>query len=187
MLSRLIWRYVAGRYLKLLGSIFGASRLRQRLFFLRLRWDAGRISNRELEVLLEAGWRESLTASYLIAASRRAEHADRLGRLLLESESSLTHHSHCVALASIGTAAARDQLVSYLDRSPPDEHWFAPESAIPALVIVDRKLGSDAAARFLEPGGLWEIRVGKDRPIEEKVRSMSDLLALIGGSERGVE
>lgn len=67
--QRLILQYVAGRYLKLLGSAYGMSPPRRRLFFARLRWDGGRISDRDLAILLGAGWRESLTASFLIAAS----------------------------------------------------------------------------------------------------------------------
>jgi hypothetical protein len=176
-------RYVmpGRRYLKLLhGNVLGMPRRDQDRFLRRLRRDAERITDAELEILLTSEWRARLTASWLIAASRRATYVDRLGRLLISSELTFAGQGYCVALARIGTESAQDHLVRYLDHwLPQTECRYDQAWAMSALVIVDRKLGSELSARFLQPGGLWDAWAREEWPTDQQVRFLSDLLALI--------
>lgn len=178
-------RYVmpGRRYLKLLhGNVLGMPQREQGRFLRRLLRAAGRITDVELEILLTSEWRARLTASWLIAASRRGGYVDRLGQLLLTSELTFAGQGYCVALARIGTEPARDHLVRYLDHwLPQTECRYDQAWAMPALVIVDRKLGSDMAVRFLQPGGLWDAWAGQELSIDQQVRFLSDLLALLDG------
>lgn len=79
--------------------------------------------------------------------------------------------------------------MSYLDRGPAqhDDPRFEPTSAMLALVIVDRKLGSNAAARFLQPGGLWDACTDDDQLLEQRVRFTNEVLALLGDRRRAVQ
>jgi hypothetical protein len=158
-LLRSIRRYVTPdrRYLKVGGALVGMNG-RDRVRFLKtLGKAAGEISPRELGTLLAGGWRERKTAAWLIAVAGRTEFRERLGELLLASEGPYAGQAYCVALATFGTSADADLLVTYLDRylRRPDLHYDQ-EAALGALLLLDAKLGADQAARFLAPHGLWQ-------------------------------
>jgi hypothetical protein len=111
----------------------------------------------ELSVLLEGGWRERKTAAWLIAVAARTEFRDRIGELLLASEVCFAGRGYAVALASFGTEADAQWLAAYLDRYLPRLGLFYDQAmTLGALLHVDDGLGTDHAARFLEPGGLWQ-------------------------------
>ncbi|UXY21916.1 DUF6000 family protein [Streptomyces cynarae] len=156
---KLIRRYVTPdrRYLKLGGSLLGMGGRERTKFLQKLGQAAGKTSPRELDTLLDGGWRERKTAAWLIAVAGRSEFRDRLGELLLASEGPYAGQAYCVALAIFGTRADADLLVAYLDRylRRPDL-YYDQEAALGALLLLDAKLGADCAARFLAPEGLWQ-------------------------------
>ncbi|MDQ0788293.1 DUF6000 family protein [Streptomyces sp. B3I8] len=156
---KLIRRYVTPdrRYLKLGGSLLGMSGRNRTKFLRKLGQAAGEISPRELDTLLDGGWRERKTAAWLVAVAGRSEFRDRLGELMLASEGPYAGQAYCVALASFGTRTDADLLVAYLDRylRRPDL-YYDQTAVLGALLLLDAKLGADYAARFLAPDGLWQ-------------------------------
>lgn len=115
------------------------------------------ITPSELGVLLEGGWRERLTAAWLIAVSRRTALREELGRLLLANEAALATQGYCVALVAFGTPADADLLCSYLDRHLRQPRlWHGQAPVIGALLHLDTAHRTDRAERFLAPGGLWD-------------------------------
>ncbi|MGW1210450.1 DUF6000 family protein [Streptomyces sp. NPDC002499] len=158
-LFRLTRRYVTPgrRYLKLGGALLFLSRRDRAKFTRKLGKDAGKITPRELRLLLDWGWRESKTAAWLIAVAGRTEFRERLGEVLLASKGPYAGQAYCVALATFGTAADADLLVAYLDHylRRPDLDYDQTD-ALGALLLLDAKLGTDHAARFLAPDGLWQ-------------------------------
>ncbi|MGW5349390.1 DUF6000 family protein [Streptomyces sp. NPDC004031] len=158
-IRKLIRRYVTRdqRYLKLGGLFVGMGERERARFARRLGRAAGRVSGRELGILLDGGWRESRTAAWLIAVAGRSEFRGRLGELLFAGEESQAGDDYCVALASFGTSADAELLAAYLDRylrRPDLDHDQA--AALGALMVLDVRLGAGRADRFLVPDGLWE-------------------------------
>ncbi|MEU2244651.1 DUF6000 family protein [Streptomyces sp. NPDC018338] len=158
-LLELIRRYVTPdrRYLKLGGGLLSRAGSERAEFARKLGEAAGEIRPSELSILLDGGWRERKTAAWLIAVSGRIEFRERLGELLLAGEGPYAGQAYCVALATFGTPADADLLVTYLDHylRRPDLHYDqAP--AIGALLLLDARLGAGQAARFLAPDGLWQ-------------------------------
>ncbi|MFG2824859.1 DUF6000 family protein [Kitasatospora sp. NPDC048365] len=161
--STLVRRYVTPgrRYLKLGGSCLRMTGRERARFTRDLGRDAGDITPRELSVLLDSGWRERKTAAWLITVARRTEFRERLGELLLASEVCYAGSSYCVTLATFGTPADADLLAAYLDHylRRPDLYYDQP-AAMGALLHLDSRLGTDRAARFLAPDGLWHQWIG---------------------------
>ncbi|WP_326753237.1 DUF6000 family protein [Streptomyces hirsutus] len=174
---KLIRHYVTPdrRYLKLGGSLLGMSGRDRTKFLRKLGQAAGEISPRELDTLLDRGWRERKTAAWLVAAAGRSEFRDRLGELLLASEGPYAGQAYCVALAVFRTRADADLLVAYLDRylRRPDL-YYDQTAALGALLLLDAKLGADYATRFLAPDGLWQQWIdgppSKDREAPDSYR-----------------
>ncbi|MEU6905469.1 DUF6000 family protein [Streptomyces coeruleorubidus] len=72
---------------------------RERVEFMRkLSEAAHEIAPRELGLLLDRGWRESGTATWLIAVAGRTEFRERLGELLLAGKWPYAGQAYCVAL-----------------------------------------------------------------------------------------
>ncbi|MFE4588431.1 DUF6000 family protein [Streptomyces laurentii] len=158
-LFTLIRRYVSpgGRYLKLGGGLLGMTGRKRAAFLRKLGKAASEITPRELGVLLEGGWRECKTAAWFIAVAGRTEFRERLGELLLASEGPYAGQAYCVALATFGTSGDADLLVAYLDRylrRPELDYDQGP--ALGALLLLDARLGTGRADRFLAPDGLWQ-------------------------------
>ncbi|MFC3456207.1 DUF6000 family protein [Amycolatopsis speibonae] len=151
--------YVIGRYSKLLhGNFAGMMSGPEGETFLRdLAEDASRITDEDLEFLLDHGWRERITAAWLIGTGRRTAWRGRLRELLLESGMVFAGQGYCFALARFGTLADAEILVSYLDHylARPDlrydQAW-----ALAALHHLDADLRTAYTSRYLRPGGLWE-------------------------------
>ncbi|MFG2593062.1 DUF6000 family protein [Streptomyces sp. NPDC048438] len=161
-LLALVRRYVTPegerrRYLKLGGSLLRMRSPEYDRFIRDLREDAGLITADEIATLLEGSWRERRTVAWLVAVARRTEFRERLGELLLASEVCCVGLAYSVALASFGTARDADLLAAYLDRylCRPD---LAYDQAVVmgALQFVDLNRGGGQAAKFREPGGLWQ-------------------------------
>jgi hypothetical protein len=164
----IIERYVSvtpepgtGRYLNLLHGNFLALSDWERAEFLRaLGHDAQQVTDAELEIMLApgefAGWRERLTAAWLIGLDRRTQFRDVLADLLLESDLVYAGQGYSFALTRFGQPQDADILTAYLKRYLPqrdchyDQDWI-----LGGLLHLDEILGTDHAGRFLTPGGLW--------------------------------
>ncbi|MDX3214757.1 DUF6000 family protein [Streptomyces sp. ME02-6991-2B] len=158
-LLALVRRYVTPerRYMKLSGSLLRLRSPEYDRLMRRLSEDSGVITAEEIATLLEGGWRERRTATWLVAVSRRTEFRERLGELLLASEVCCAGLAYCVALASFGTPRDSELLVAYLDRylRRPDLAYDQ-TAAMGALLFIDLNLRGDQAARFLGSGALWQ-------------------------------
>ncbi|MEV7278716.1 DUF6000 family protein [Streptomyces sp. NPDC093111] len=158
-LRALVERYVrpGRRYLKLGGGVLRMPEPEYGQFVRSLGDDARLITQGDIGVLLEGGWRERRTAAWLIAVGHRTDFRERLGELLLASQVCCTGLAYCVALASFGTPRDAELLADYLDRylRRPDLGYDQP-IVMSALAFTALNLGSDDTARFLKPDGLWE-------------------------------
>ncbi|GIH27719.1 hypothetical protein Aph01nite_60290 [Acrocarpospora phusangensis] len=145
------------RYRKLPGSVLYLPDHEAIRFGRALAEDARQISDHDLGVLLDSEWRARLAAAWLIALDRRVRFRERLTPMLLESELVHAGAGYCLALARFGEAEDAAILSAYLDRYLPQvERRYDQDDALGALMLVDDQLGTDHAARFLGPGGLWE-------------------------------
>ncbi|MFI0739203.1 DUF6000 family protein [Streptomyces sp. NPDC021100] len=170
--ARLIRRYVGhgGRSLHLRGGVLGWPRPRQWVFQRRLRWSAYRATTGDLTALLDTGgWREHLTATWLVAVGRRADLRDRIAQDLQADTPRGYGGNHCTALARLGTDQDALLLRRYLDRvlllpRPVDESddRHRPREAMGALLYLDGILGTAHAQPLLTPGGLWERWSGEE-------------------------
>ncbi|MFG2954330.1 DUF6000 family protein [Streptomyces sp. NPDC048291] len=90
---KLIRRYVTPdrRYLELGGALLGMSGRNRTNFLRKLGQAAGEISPRELDTLLDGGWRERKTAAWLVAVAGRSEFRDRLGELCAAADEAAKH------------------------------------------------------------------------------------------------
>lgn len=139
------------------GNFMGLGGGKRRRFLKRLARSARQVSDRELAILFESGWRERLTASWLIGLDRREQFRDRIGELLLTSEMSYAGQGYCLALARFATPADAGLLASYLDAYLPQlDNRYDQDWALGALLHVDAVLGTHQTARLLTDGGLWQ-------------------------------
>jgi Family of unknown function (DUF6000) len=188
-LVALVQRFVSQRrrYLQLVhGNFLQLQGHEGEAFTESLAHDAGAITDAELDILLSSEWRSRLTASWLIASSRRARFVDQLGDMLLESQLVYAGQGYCIALASIGGAASATRLSEYLDRWLPeidsryDQLW-----AMAALICIDDRAASAQSARFLKSDGLWESWTRHDADLDEHVGITRSLLDAIRHGEGG--
>ncbi|WP_030241933.1 DUF6000 family protein [Streptomyces sp. NRRL S-350] len=158
-LQDLVRRFVAPgrRYLRLGGSLLRLSGPERAVRARELVQAAAEVTPAELRVLLEGGWRERKTASWLVVVAGRTEFRSRIGELLLASEGPYAGAAYCVALATFGSRADADLLCQYLDRYlPRPDLDYDQAFALGALLHLDTALGTEHASRFLDAGGLWE-------------------------------
>ncbi|SDZ30137.1 hypothetical protein SAMN05421504_11266 [Amycolatopsis xylanica] len=165
-----------GRYLKLLhGNFAGLPEPERATFLADLAEAATLITDAELASLLAGGWRERITAGWLIGVDRRGQFRDRLAELLLESAVCFAGQSYCFAFACLGTSADAEVLAAYLETYLPrtdlqyDQDW-----AFGALQHIDAGLGSGYAARFTQ--GLWQSWAAKYRADAADHKNRIDLL-----------
>jgi hypothetical protein len=157
-LRDLIRRFVVPgrRYLRLGGSMLRLSGPERDLFVRELVRAAGEITPAELGILLDGGWRERRTASWLVAVAGRTEFRSRIGDLLLASAGPYGG-SQCITLATFGTSADADLVCTYLDRYLPQaELGYDRTFALSTLLHLDAVLGTERASTYLADGGLWQ-------------------------------
>jgi hypothetical protein len=145
-----------------------------------LRSVADQLTEREATLLLDGPtWREHLAVSWFIGMRRWDSFVPRLGDMLLRSERTYEGQGFVVGLAALGGPEASDALVRYLDHWLPkvafryDQAW-----AMAALIALDDREGTDAAAKFLTPGGVWETWCGVD--YGDELPPVAAVLELIG-------
>lgn len=145
-------------------------------FMRELAEDAAQISDDELHKLLSVEYRGRLTAAWLIGLRRHRQFRQRLAELLLTSEFVFAGQGYCFALARFGEHADAAILVSYLETYLPrldcyyDQPW-----AIGALAYLDKRLGTNRAASYLGPGGMWERSATRDLRPTEYTRMITQL------------
>ncbi|MEV7001753.1 DUF6000 family protein [Streptomyces sp. NPDC093982] len=157
-LKDVVRRFVAPgrRYLRLGGSFLRLSGLEREMFVRNLVQAAGEITPAELGILLEGGWRERRTASWLVAVAGRTEFRSRIGELLLASGGPYGG-AYCITLATFGTSADADLVCRYLDRYlPQPELGYDRTFALSTLLHLDAVLGTERASPYLAAGGLWQ-------------------------------
>lgn len=141
----------------------------RRPFVASLREAAATATDDELTRLLGngAGWRERITAAWLIGVDRRHAFRDRLAELLLESRLTYAGQGYCFALARFATPADAQHLAAYLDKYlraldlQYDQEW-----AFGALRHVDQVAGTNHAAWFAQDDGWWERWATRHRAYE---------------------
>lgn len=117
---------------------------------------------KDLDLLLDAGWRTSVAAIWLIAAGRRADMRPRIEREMLAGRPRGYCWSYCTPLACLGTDADARILVAYLDHAltlPAEQEGFETQcqaEALATLLYLDEQLGTSHAQQFLGDGGAWE-------------------------------
>ncbi|MFD0883080.1 DUF6000 family protein [Streptosporangium algeriense] len=166
--AEVIERYVVAapehgtaRYLDLLHGNFVNLTDQERTRFLRsLGQDAQQVTDADLERMLHrgefSGWRERLAAAWLIGLDRRTRFRDVLAGLLLESELVYAGQGYSFAIARFGQPEDADILTAYLERYLPQRNrHYDQDWVLGGLLHLDGVLGTDHAAGFLAPGGLW--------------------------------
>ncbi|MET9063476.1 DUF6000 family protein [Streptosporangium sandarakinum] len=166
-----------GRYLDLLhGNFLNLPDGKRAEFLQALGRDARQVTDAELEVMLApgefAGWRERLTAAWLIGLDRRTRFRDVLASLLLESDLVYASQGYGFALTRFGQPQDADILTAYLERYLPqrdchyDQDWV-----LGGLLHLDEALDTDRAGRFLMPGGLWSrSSFSRENPVDCHLR-----------------
>jgi hypothetical protein len=102
-------------------------------------------------------WRARLVGGWYAGLRGWRQFRDELGALLVESRVCFACQGYCAALACYADDASAEHLRRYLDVWLPqvekyyDQHW-----ALPALVWIDKRLETQHAAEYLEPGGRWD-------------------------------
>ncbi len=126
-----------------------------REFGQRLAQDAREVTDIELRLLFQGGWRERLTGAWLAGMDYRVQMRPLIADLLLADELVSAGQGYCFASARFGTAEDAGILIAYLDRYLSvfggHQDW-----ALGALLYLDAKHGTDRAAPFLTPGGPWD-------------------------------
>jgi hypothetical protein len=151
------------RHLKLLnGNVLG---IKDRDAFGRaLAEDARRVTDDELDQLLDDDWRSQIVAAWMIGLTHRVRYRERLGEMLLASRRVYAGQGFCFALTRFGSPQDVKILAAYLDQhlvssDVKDQPW-----ALGALMYLDTWLKSQEAARFLD--GPWQRWAGDEPPME---------------------
>jgi hypothetical protein len=151
--AELVDRYVVPRrrYMKLMsGNVLSMTPADRA----DLAADARQVTDEDITRLLGQDWRAQLTAAWLAGLTRRTQHRDRIGELLLASKLVHAGKGFCFALTRFGTLQDARILVKYLDYylAQPgltyDQPW-----ALAALMHLDGQLGTHEADRYL--GDTW--------------------------------
>ncbi|MEU7899989.1 DUF6000 family protein [Nonomuraea sp. NPDC049152] len=166
------------RYLQLMGAFMELPDRQLVRFGRSLARHARRITDDDLEMLLAFDWRSRLTAAWLIGLDRRTQFRERLGTLLLESEMVYAGGGYCFALARFAEDSDAAILIAYLDRYLPRlDCYYDQHDAMGALLRLDERLGTDHAARFLVPDGLWERSAMREQDPHEQKLFMAEMCA----------
>ena len=114
--------------------------------------------------LIGGYWREALSGSWFAGLARLQECKTQIGERLVASEQCFAGQGHAFAMARYGDSVAAQFLTDYLHvylrklDCYYDQHW-----ALPALLWIDRRNGTNLAAQFLEPNGLWHAFAADNR------------------------
>jgi hypothetical protein len=175
LVVRFVWP--GRRYMRLAGGMLQFSGPERDFFVSELVQAAREITPAELSVLLEGGWRECRTATWLVAVSGRTEFRSRIGELLL-GPGNPRIGAYCITLATFGTSADADLVCAYLDRYLSRPELFHDRTfALSALLHLDAVLGVDRASSYLAPGGLWQYWTERTANTVRDPREVQKLVA----------
>jgi hypothetical protein len=163
-LQQISERWVSPVYLRLLHGNFRHLLLAEELSdkrsqeILTFRRCVAEVTPEIVTILLrQPEWRARLVGGWYAGLRGWRQFRDELGTLLVESRLCFAGQGYCAALACCADAASAEYLRRYLEVWLPqtdrdyDQHW-----ALPALAWIDRRLGTQHAADYLAPGGLWD-------------------------------
>ncbi|KFF04884.1 DUF6000 family protein [Flavobacterium reichenbachii] len=108
------------------------------------------------KLLWNDNWRFSMVGSWLIFAKNKTEFITEIGTLLLSGKAGTI--GYCYTLAKFATPKCSEYLAGYLEKELrfekiPTEKFQ--DTAIYALVYIDKKNKTNFSKPFLEPSGLW--------------------------------
>ncbi|RTQ52400.1 hypothetical protein EJV47_05135 [Hymenobacter gummosus] len=150
--------WVAPFYLRLLHGNYAHqdSAEQQQAFDAAVRVALPRLTPAVVSRLLDGGWRERLTGSWLAGLRGWRQYTDHLGALLLASSGNYAGQGYCFALARFADEASAQHLVRYLHAYlPRPELYYDQAWAMAALLWIDAQLGTAHGGPFVAPGGLW--------------------------------
>ena len=156
----------------------------RREFALRLLDAATSLLDREVACWLNSGWREQLTAAWIVAVRREQGLRGQISTKLLASAACFAGQGLCVATARYRDRQAADVLMTYLRTYlPVHSREYDQEWAIGSLAWLDGRLGTAHAQPFIDAPDLWKVsfdgrKVGAllpERGIERVARAMAFL------------
>ncbi|WP_425395919.1 DUF6000 family protein [Aeoliella sp.] len=107
--------------------------------------------------LIGDAWREAITGSWLAGLKPLVKCRDLIGEVLLASRSCYQGQSHAFAMACFADDASIDYLKQYLNTYLRQiDCYYDQDWAMPALMWIDGRRGTNHAEEFLAPGGLWD-------------------------------
>lgn len=177
------------RYGDLLHGNFAGLPGTERSRFLRGR-DARQVTVADLELLLDPpdgvpGWRERITAAWLIGLSRRTRFREILAHLLLDGDLVYAGQGYCFALVRFGQPQDADILTADLDRYLPQRDCHSDQDwALGGLLHLDAELGTGHADAYLGRGGLWGRSSFSHTEPAECLHRMTTLIGLAGEAMR---
>lgn len=173
-------RLVTPFYLRVLhGNLVSPALARERGTVLRqMRAVAATVTLADAEYLWMRGWRASLMASWWAAVWRWPETADRVGPFLIPSRSCFEGQAHCLALAQLRSARAREILIWYLDEYLPradldyDQPW-----AMAALTLASEGPGPGVPAQLAMAWQQWNEQTGRRHDLSDYADAICQMLA----------
>ena len=116
--------------------------------------------------LINNGWREAITGSWLAGLRRLPECQSAIGEALLASRYCYAGQSHAFAMACYANAMSVDYLTRYLQiYLPRFDCYFDQNWAMAALLWIDEQHDSHHAATYLTDDGLW-LQFVADKDVE---------------------
>ena len=116
------------------------------------------ISTDTIETLFtEINWRCRITAAWFCGMKQWNQYADIIGTSLLESRVCYAGQGYCFALAHFADEQSAYHLTQYLESYLQQlDKWFDQGWAMPALMWIDAKRGTELSSAFLGENGLWD-------------------------------
>ncbi len=131
---------------------------RRQNFIRRVRTTLEIVDRGVVDFLFQDGhWRGCMAAGWFCVLKGWRQYSDLMGHLLLPSRHCYAGQAYCIAFACFADENSARYLCRYLDkylRQPEnhyDQFW-----AMPALVWIDRKRGTNYSGPFIKGGGLWD-------------------------------
>jgi hypothetical protein len=146
------------RYMKIMGvNALRPEEPRRSMLMQSLAYDARKITDQDLGILLTSEWRARLTAAWLIGLDRRIQFREHLGHLLHQGTMMKAGAGYSFALARFGEQADAEILTEALEHNLPKETFYERHLVIGALLHLDNQLATDRARHLLAPDAPWPV------------------------------
>lgn len=117
--------------------------------------------------LIRGHWREAIVGSWFAGLKKLPGCQGAIGQRLLASETCYAGQSHAFAMACYANGESAEYLTTYLDTYLREQDCYYDQGwAMPALMWVDQRLGTQHAKPFLVQDGLWD-RFTQDKITDE--------------------